>query len=1276
MERCFEKHRVNLDPSSGRSETSIVYRPIDKYVGVLPHLIGSDKWNEKWHVGLLDVEADVVSHAGSEPYAESVDSNIEPTDSLKPYMDESIIPGGSGLLSSRDSLAKSIGSLNEHLVINNAGGLFDDIEYEQAPVAKTNVANNPTASIFRPQPEQRKIVNLFDDEPPSLESSPSSQRKPVNLFDDYGSVDSLPLPSSSANVVKQQPVDLFNDNEFDDFIKKIENEQSENIVQNTAPGPEAKSTGSKIQNDMRKISEEIKTVQLRKAEPRSQAVPEPIKKVNAVVKPSSPSVVKIAPEAKKIIPEVKKVEKEIVKSEPEAKPRLKKITNLFDDDDDDQDDFFTEIMKQKTATKAAEPVAPKVIPVKAKVSSLFDDESDEDDTFDDILSKKSSFNASSSKANDNSKADKKSSSLFADDDSPPLVGIKSKSEVVTAKSSNLFSEKDDSDLFEKKPEVPKSVAETPQTFKAAEKTQEVPAFNQPPPEVPSSSDTPLEVPSSSDTPPEVPSFSDTPPEEAIKDQSVMGARHSQSYDVSQFELPPEESKKNDRISINSTGASKGAKDQQPHASTPTKSLNSSLPFLSDEPPEDDIMWDAEDHYDDHEPKPVSRNVFSPNTSSYSTVPLFDDDIPPDDDFPSTKPPIPEPNFDSEDEFEQPFFTPQSSVTKDTSEVSNAEVKREKSVDQSDHSPSIGSIRSKMDIFTTKVSDDKPSTKKPLPGKLNTNIKINIGALMPGARPPMLAKRDSEQTSSPEESVSEPSNVSSGSSASSRTSNVDPNNNSNLLNNELAKSRARVQVRRRPSTRRGRQASYQKALSAHIEIESDEEEKKETPSRHTIVPSTKAVAPKAPSKNLFVDKKNLKKEVVNQKKTSVVEKAKVKSSDEKKPNHGSLTKAVKVEAPAEKKVVQVAPTKNLSTSIFDDMDDDEEIETVVKKPSLNNDKQPITTSSHADKIDVQIEPSTSRSPIFDAIDECEEIPIDNEASIIEKNSAKSSFYDEEPPPLAAVPKFDSTDIQVPPTKNLSTSIFDDMDDDDDDFDIRKNETAAVQTRVTSSIFDDQPPPLEAPAKVVTTSKISVFYDDEDDTRKMMEDQKKIEEEQKLNAKTNSVAVLPDVVENDVESPRVASSANRKLVFNDEESDDDLFGSKKSIQKNAVAPSKAPVKLVAKQQNQAKSLFDETDDDDLFAKKPAKVVNKSSKLFESDDDMEPSGSIIFAKSKTAQPKKQSLFGDDESDGDDDDLFSSKPKCKYNQSSNKLFYNFKSYHFSAICQTSFISIKIYNH
>lgn len=1036
LDNCFEKHRVNFDPSSSRSETSTVYRPIDKFMNVLPHLIGSDKWKEKWHVGLID--SDVTSIVGSEKG--TIESSYVPSGSLKQDFDQTNA-SSSNLTSrhaSQDSLAKSQSSLGEQMVINQPGGLFDESEDEQSSFKQTVL---PSQSFFRPQVDQRKIVNLFDDEPPSMDPSPVSARKPVNLFDDYGSVDSLPVETVE-NVPKHQPpVDLFNDNDFEDYIKKIENQQesAEHLQSQTISKPE-----EKLKHDMRKITEEVKNVQLKKVSEVQETkkpltVSKAVENVRSMENPK-PKIVEL--------PKPVAVEAKIV-------PQMKKVTNLFDDDDDDQD-FFTEIIKQKAANKPNEP------PKQTKFSNLFDDD-DNDELSDDIFKSKTSQNKTKTLFDTQkpplgkSLLVNKKSSLFDDEPEDETEPVPSVSKFLKKKSTNLFDEENKLEIEAepkkvevlKESEVRKSDVGKTEVEKTKIVKPEVEKTKIIKPEVDILSAGKLEVekikvglPEALNIKPEVDKSSSSqvsdkaltaeakklvvtdsePPQTEIKPDLEPQSTLKQSFvDPPNLLTDPEAPE----TSNEQTTTSKS------NSNPPTKDFNSTLPFLRDEPPEDDI-WDTEDTYD--EPETKSFNVFNPKASSYSAVPIFDD-IPPEDDFiPSSKPPVP--HFYSDDEVEEfeniaepneektaNKTSPNVDVVLDDQVVVTAEVNRtELPMDEPDKSVVAGNIKSKLDLFTKKVDDVQSleAAKKPMPGKLNMNLKINVGALMPGAR---LPTKKIEATIETYDENHEQSSSSSN------------DKSSNLLNNELTKSRAKIQVQRRPSTRRGRQENYKKTLSQ-------------------VVHETEKI------------------------------------TDEVNDNH-----------------------------------------------------------------------------------EC---------------------------------AYETWDYpRVVSTKNLASSIFDDLNDDGNEYlDIRDQIAQNGRSK---------------PGSAVTTNKISVFYDDEDDTRL---EQKKIEEEKQRKV---------------VDDLKVAEKASKSLKTSslsmfDDESDDDLFGAKTK----KTADKKTP--------KQSKSLFDDDDDDDLFQSSNSKKsvvasVKKSSKLFESDDETEASS----GKLKTSSiPKKQSLFGDD--DSDDDDLFSSKPKSKF--------------------------------
>lgn len=757
----FEKHQVNLDPNS-RSETSTVYRPIDKYTSVLPHLIGSEKWREKWHVGLLD---DV---AGSEHYAESVCSNATPSDSLKPELDESNLPGSS-LMASQDSLAKSVSSIGDQiLVINRPRGFFDDIEDEPMLFSQSNPADS---TFFRPQAEQRKIFNLFDDEPPSLD--PVLQN-PVDPSYDNESVDSLPIVATDVNedVIQKQPVDLFNDNEFDNFIKNIEKKQ-----ETSDKKPEVKTPVDKMQQNI-KIIEEIKTVKLKKIELNVDKTAQV--KVKAIIEAKTS-----APEVKKAIP-IPQTRPESVavanRVEPEnVKPRPKRITNLFDDDD--EDDFFDEILKQKTANRPAEHTVTKITPTKAKISKLFDDDDDSNDNSTEI--------ESPTKLSVNLKHDKKYSSLFDDEQPPPLLPLQLESFVERKSSTNLFDDDEVSVVIERNPEVNNSFVIT----KSSETTAEtIVTLNS----VGVTTEPILSTPEAKER--IQPVHHIVLEVDTQHENSNMGLRGSK-FRPAKSEVQEATAVRTNKVS-NQT-ASKPIKIEQSQSASPKAThSNTSLPFLlSDEPPDDDEPWKADDNFDDHETKPISRSELSQpqSSSSYSSVPLFDD-IPPDDDFPPVKPTLPKPK----DELE-------------TSKTFKAKP------DVVDNAPK--NFKSKLSMFSKK-SDDKPrpldeiTAKKPLPGKLNSKLKINLDALIPGAHltTPLTKSESTESKNAQSEVILSQKTTTIG------VLKVDTNkNSSNLLNNELTKSRVKIRVKRRPSTRRARQMSYQGTLTAHMEADDDIED---------------------------------------------------------------------------------------------------------------------------------------------------------------------------------------------------------------------------------------------------------------------------------------------------------------------------------------------------------------------------------------------------------------------------------------------------------------------
>ncbi|CRL02241.1 CLUMA_CG015095, isoform A [Clunio marinus] len=1012
MDTCFEKHRVNHNPSDNRSETSIVYRPIDKFMNVLPHLIGSEKWSENWHVGLLD--NDILSHSGSEHFVESTDSINVPSVPLQSNIDGNSFAQNSSLMASQESLTKSLGTISDQMVVNRpTGGLFDDIQEENNRFNFTT-PNVPSTSshIFRPQAEQRKIVNLFDDEPPYLESSPLVKKKAVNLFDDDNeSEESFPtVPIKDNNSIKHQPpVDIFNDNEFDAFIKHIETKEddphSENeIIKGNEQKP--KTIEKTIKQNFMKITEDaIKNVHLKKADSMTKTSTEIEKETNEVSPNDETKAVPLNPS----------------KDESKINSLSKRITNLFDDEEE-SDDFFEEIMKKKGVNKTIEPITNvKEETKKNKLSNLFDDEQENVNNFDDIFKTKQKTFV------------KKSSSLFDDDNdddeevSPPIIQ-KEKLKPIK-KSTNLFNDGDDdvSDILGMKFEVPKTqenveTTEILSTNLESTKQTEIQGKNE---KVSEKTETKnAEVVEKINTN----EIRDELPEQIKTPKNVQSSRDEDKNFISEILKRDELKTYEDSLNQNSI-ESFSSEIQKYNLGNSEKSdvvpaniISSTLPFLSDIPPDDDDNWDMEDNYDDLETKPVDRNIFNQVSSNYSSIPLFSDIPPDDDDFMITKPPpIPEPNFESDGE-----DIPDDSTSKQCEGKINEVEKSKEDFDEIDRSVKSVNIKDKLEIFNKKT-EEFTSPKKLLPGKLNTNLKINVDALMPGARLP--TKKSNEMLEE----------IESNEAPKSSEIQKDSNNNANLLNNDLTKSRARIQVKRRPSTRRGRQANYQRTLT--YATPEDKAMIKPLDSKSSVEISTKQTT-KNLSSSIFDDGND-----ENNKSPKWVE------NSEKKLNHPV-------------KSSQSVITTNKISVFYDDEEDtrmmmEEEklkaknkLENISKAAGLfddlNNDffedvSAPVTKISH---VTTSAEPD-SDDDLFGAMIKSVE------------------------PKMTDIPKEKSPKI----IQNQKKSLFDD---DDELFGNSSKKLSSAMIKKSSKLFDSDDDD-EASGSIIFTkpSKNSLFGDDSDD-----------------------------------------------------------------------------------------------------------------------------------------------------------------------------------------------------
>lgn len=980
MSKCFDKNVVKHDATS---EPTTTYRPIDKYANVLPHLIGSDEWNRKWHAGILDKDPAIERRRQT---------------STTSHDDELQQPSSS--LAKRDSLesvAKSVSSAGgEQMVINSlqpSGIMLCD--NDEAELDPTKVPVVPaSSSMFRPLPDQRRIVNLFNDEPPSLESSPSAVKRPVNLFDDYGSVDSFPTSETSEEqggksqapaAAIQPPVDLFNDNEFESFIGKLEQKQQQ--VDESEPSKSVKTSSDKnpIVGDMKRIADEIKKVQLRKVGGDGDAVAASAKLMDE--KKSSSTAASSAKsldfkqmlskqlEKKPSVGDVKtKPKMDAVKTMPTPPPphvetKVKKtVANLFDDDDDTE----VAVAPAKEAPKSAE--KPKEAPKKSKLTNLFDDDDDDDDFLASIVKKRSEAMPSKPITTPSAVSTK----LFTDEHDGKSISTSSKTK-------SLFD--DEHEEVKVIPAAVKQTREAIKTLSEMEKTSEEEKHI-----------------------------------EKVAQPKIDAEEHSRTISntsrvVEKVTNTPPPSSRVEQLSEKVDEAEKLPKRDENQSTT-----QFSVPFLSDEPPDDDTWPNDDNNVDEHDNRVMSFST--PKTFNYPTVPLFDE-LPPEDDFiVSKQPPIPEPNFYSEDE-EPPVKN-----------ESPKKVEKPKSSPTAD--PISSGIRGKLDDLFKKQQEkdaanvkDKEAPKK-LAGKLS-DMKINVGALMPGMRPPPSMTRKSTEEKSPDAS---PEKMDEGSEkhekvTKSPTKATDVSNNDerlNLLNNDISKSRAKIQVKRRPSTRQARQESYQKTMSAYIAEDESKDEKITTTTR----PLSSAIS----------------EEIV------------------RKSVEFTETKSV------------VSSKKILSSSIFGDESDSEDILVGITR------KETMTTETLTSKSNVV----TNKIPVF-YDDEADTKKMLDEQKEKQKddNIKKSSIFDDESDDdlFGKKPKKSTATKQPAPKSatNKSQSLFGDEDDGENVFKAKSTKTAT-----SSSLFesDDEKPATSQPA-IASSSKTktekstakSLFGDDDDD-----------------------------------------------------------------------------------------------------------------------------------------------------------------------------------------------------
>lgn len=270
----------------------------------------------------------------------------------------------------------------------------------------------------------------------------------------------------------------------------------------------------------------------------------------------------------------------------------------------------------------------------------------------------------------------------------------------------------------------------------------------------------------------------------------------------------------------------------------TTQMGQSVSLFDDLPPEDDFLPNAiakptssrstrifDDHPPDDDEFHFPTQVVKPSSISAET--LFDD-LPPDDDM-----------FDgvvtakkSIESTKQSFATGVVRTTEKAlfyEDFADTVITKPDSVDLTQSNALIDEV-DKVQNFKKKISKftnpnhelPKSIPDRPSPRKLNEKLNINLAALLPGARRPSISRTDASST---EESAKEaPEQINEIISHSLPKSTKTEEDSSRLVG--LNKGRAKILVKRKPSTRQGRQAEYRKSLL--VQDMSEPEDGRQTP----------------------------------------------------------------------------------------------------------------------------------------------------------------------------------------------------------------------------------------------------------------------------------------------------------------------------------------------------------------------------------------------------------------------------------------------------------------
>lgn len=404
-------------------------------------------------------------------------------------------------------------------------------------------------------------------------------------------------------------------------------------------------------------------------------------------------------------------------------------------------------------------------------------------------------------------------------------------------------------------------------------------------------------------------------------------------------------------------------------------------FLDEEPPLDPEMesWSKPSSYstpDNHEQSHLEKSesvkpISDQSALNYPSIGLFDD-LPPDDDdddvdklpsMPYTK--TSHVYYDDTD-----LFLPITNPVKISSNLNllNDEpppvddfIQQKDEIDFKDKlnlflTPEIKIIEkepidvpkkiSVSDLIQARTNEQKPveSPKKKIqPNKLNKNLSINVAALLPGAKRPSLKvvivndERNSPDGDSQNIVIETTPTFNTPSEAS----------NPDILPS-LSKSRVKIQVKRRPSTRRGRQENYRKSVHMNDEdddnsLEGSDEKDFNKNKLSTKIADEIATTPKSSHvdessifKKVDVKKREISALLKKDKENNVSRRVNdsLFSSDDDDPLFGPVVKKIEKsveivapkskDVPVAKPILKIEKTKTNEKSIFGSEDEDDDL----------------------------------------------------------------------------------------------------------------------------------------------------------------------------------------------------------------------------------------------------------------------------------------------------------------------------------------------------------------